>query len=386
MLQISHIDPFKAVVLQKEEIRMADIGQDCVSFCYMISGADTFDTPESRECRGIVFNKAGHVVGRPLHKFFNVNERAETQMGVLDWSKVVRVMDKRDGSMIHSVITPAGIMLKSKKTFSSDVAQASQKWMDARPLVASMVSNLAAQNLTAIFEWTAPDARIVLFYPDAELQLLHIRDNLTGQYVRSKDLREFAAMYGVKCVDEVDEFFWTMGGEGLPVTREFDIKKMLEAAETREGVEGWVIQFEDGNMVKLKTKWYMERHRIMTFLRERDIAEAVVNETLDDTKAALVGEGVNIDRILEIEAEVVRQINHVRSWVEDVIATDGHLPRKDFALHYMKTHQEFGWFGLLMARFSGKEPNYNEWYLKHVLKDKWSLQQLVLMPSIAEGD
>ena len=370
-------------------MREAEIGHGTTSFCYMVSAEGTFDSAWARECRGITFNTiGGFVTGRTLHKFFNVNERVETQVANLDWSKVVRVMDKRDGSMIHSVWTTAGPMLKSKKTFDSEVAKAAEDWMLAEKDLNTfkMIMRLQAQNATAIFEWTAPDARIVLFYPEPELQLLHVRDNDTGRYWDTYELKALVAEHGVKLVQEVDEFYWTMGGEGLPETREFDVKKMLEAAETREGIEGWIVQFENGDMVKVKTKWYLERHRAMTFLRERDIAEAVLNESLDDLKSLLVSEGVNIDEILKIEAEVVRHLNSMRSWVEDVIAKDGHLPRKEFAIQYQQSHSEFGWFGLLMTRFVGKEPNYKDWFTKHVLKDKFSLRQLVLVPSVAEGD
>ena len=388
MLEILNLDEFRAMISHKEEMREADIGEDCVSFCYMVSGENTFDTASARECRGIVFNKtAGVVVGRPLHKFFNVNERAETQLDAIDWSKVVRVMDKRDGSMIHSVWTMNGIRLKSKKTFDSDVAKAAEAWMHAQPdlNVFRFIMRMQAMSKTAIFEWTAPDARIVLFYPDSELKLLHVRDNKSGEYMDLEDLRKWADEYGVKMVDEVDEF-WLVPDGAQFLKREFDIHTMLDAVNTREGIEGWVIQFEDGNMVKVKTKWYLERHRAMTFLRERDIAEAVLNESIDDLKSLLVSEGVHIDEILNIEEAVVDQISGVHHWVEGVILRDGKMDRKDFALQYQKSHGEFGWFGLLMARFSGKEPDYKAWYVRHCLKEKWSLRQLNMVPSVAEGD
>jgi len=378
MLNITSLSEFRAKVIHKEEIREIDLGEGCTSFCYMVAAEGTFDDAWSRECRGIVFNtRSGQVVGRPLMKFFNVGERIETQVTALDWTKVVRVMDKRDGSMIHSVWTDGGIRLKSKKSFDSDVAKAAQAWMEARPMVRQMVSNMMAQNCTAVFEWTAPDARIVLFYPDAELRLLHVRNNETGVYMNGEVMRAYANQYAVKCVDEVDEFF---------VNGVFDVKKMLEAAKTREGVEGWIVQFENGDMVKVKTDWYLKRHRAMTFLRERDIAEAVLNESLDDLKSMLVGEGVDISEILKIEAEVVRQINHVRSFIEETVSNSHHMSRKEFALQYQKSHNEHGWFGLLMTRFTGKEPDYKTWYEKHALKEKWSLRQLNLVTSVAEAE
>lgn len=387
MLKINDINEFRSKVSHKEEIREMDIGEDCTSFCYMVAAEGTFDDAWLRECRGIVFNSSlGKVAARPLHKFFNVGEREETRVENLDWSKVVRVMDKRDGSMIHTVWTMNGLRLKSKKSFESDVAKAAEDWMHSQPglNVFKFCTRMQALNKTAIFEWTAPDARIVLFYPEAELRVLHVRDDVTGEYMHPEDLRKWAAEFGVSVVDEVDEFFgeFTLG----QMKHEFDVKKMLDAAKTREGVEGWIVQFENGDMVKVKTDWYLKRHRAMTFLRERDIAQLVIDEGLDDMKSLLVGEGVDISEILKIEAEVVRQINEVRSWVDGVIAKDGKMDRKEFAIQYQKSHNEYGWFGLLMARFSGKEPDYKAWYERNALKEKWSLRQLNLVPSVAEAE
>ena len=130
MLNIKNTAEFRKNVLHKEEIRESDIGHGVTCFCYMVSAEGTFDSDWLRECRGITFDSVtGNVNGRPLTKFFNVNEKESTQVANLDWSKVVRVMDKRDGSMLTSVLTSDGVMLKTKKTFTSDVAIAANKWM-----------------------------------------------------------------------------------------------------------------------------------------------------------------------------------------------------------------------------------------------------------------
>lgn len=395
LTEIFDLDTFVAAIKHKDEMRVADIGHGMTSVCYMISAEGTFDNEWLRECRGIVFDKQiGTVVGRPLHKFFNLNEREESRADRIRWFDVVRVMDKRDGSMIHTVALDSGEMkLKSKKSFESDVAIAAQRLYDSKQNYVDFGRFLNGENLTAIFEYTAPDARIVLFYPEPELKLLHVRNNGTGRYMTPDELKWCHQSFGIPLVDEVDEFFElvpsppgmeTQGGP--PCIWEFNVNKMLEVAKTREGVEGWIVQFSDGNMVKVKTEWYLKRHRAMTFLRERDIAQLVLDEGLDDLKSLLVGEGVDISHILKIEADVVGQLGHVRHWVEEVIAKDGKMPRKDFALQYQATHREHGWFGLLMTRFLGKEPDYKDWYAKHALKEKWSLRQLPMGASVAEAD
>ena len=392
MIKITSLSEFRNAVASKDEIREAQIGTCETSFCYMIAAENTFDSPEARECRGIVFNHFRDVVvGRPLHKFFNVGERESTRAENIDWSKVIRVMDKRDGSMIHTVWSAEyGLRLKSKKSYDSDVAKAAENWMHSEEGrgVHQFCLRMQALNKTAIFEWTAPDARIVLLYTKPELVLLHVRDNVTGEYMRPEDLHTWANEYGVRVVDEVDDFFdiVEVNEMGCLFDTRFNVQKMLEAAKTREGIEGWIVQFEDGDMVKVKTDWYLRRHRAMTFLRERDIVELVLDEGIDDLKSLLVTEGVDVSEIIRIENEVVEQLRNVRHLVEETIKNEGHRDRKEFAIEFSKTHADFGWFGLLMTRYTSKEPDYKEWYRKWVLKDKWTLRQLVLIPSVAEGE
>lgn len=100
MLTINHISELREKISHKDEIRESYIGIGEVCFCYMIASENTFDDAWSRECRGIVFNEhCGRVISRPLSKFFNVGERESTRVENIDWSKVIRVMDKRDGCL-----------------------------------------------------------------------------------------------------------------------------------------------------------------------------------------------------------------------------------------------------------------------------------------------
>lgn len=133
-------------------------------------------------------------------------------------------------------------------------------------------------------------------------------------------------------------------------------------------------------MVKLKTKWYMDRHHAMTFLRIRDIARMVVDETLDDLKAKLVGDGIDIAQINEIEEKVVREIDYIIERVEMTYDANKHLDRKDFAI-LLKGHPLFG---LLMQKFSGKEPDYKGFFAKTKLDEMFDLTQLNLTDSVAE--
>jgi len=61
---------------------------------YNVMMSDTFDCPNRRECRGIIFDTAsGDIIRRPFQKFFNVNEREETQDHVVDLSRPRAVLE-----------------------------------------------------------------------------------------------------------------------------------------------------------------------------------------------------------------------------------------------------------------------------------------------------
>jgi len=364
---IECLDDLLPHIKNKPEIRVDHQSNGMTVVCYMVSAENTFDSAWTRECRGITFGPDGKIAGRSLHKFFNVNEREETRPENLP-SNIVRLMDKRDGSMIHTVKVGDTFRLKSKKSFDSDVAKAATEWIN-RPENANFYrfcEVMAWNDETAIFEFTAPDARIVLPYKNAELKLLHVRDNKTGEYWN----RDY--MHGIfgkgNCVEEFNCEFITL-------------QMLLDQAKTVENIEGWIAQFPN-EMVKVKCDWYLKRHRAMTFLRERDIAQLVLDEGLDDIKSMLVGDGVNIADILAIENKVAQQIVEMELRVKDILYWDSTMDRKSFAIK----HQGTPHFGLLMAAYTGKEPNYKDYFEKNILKQEYSLRQLALMDTTAEAE
>lgn len=351
---------------------------------YIISMENTFDSKHAIEARGIVFGTDGSVISRPLHKFFNVNERAETQAHLIPWNRITRVMNKRDGSMIHSVKLDGGVKplcdgakfaLKTKKSFESDVVLSVNDWLrKSAPAdidYVGLCNECAERNLTAIFEYTAPTNRIVVYYDEPSLKLLHVRENRSGKYLSKSELLELCVPFNVEVVED-DPF--VMGLLKVDPTLLFDHAQVLT------GVEGWVLQFDNGDMVKLKTKWYMDLHNSMTFLRERDIAELVVNEQIDDLKAKLVSEGVDISEIIEVENRVISEINRIKQAVEQTTQEAVELFGQDKKLIVQKylTEENFKYFKLMAYKLVGKEPDYVKYFAQKELNEKFGLRQLNL--------
>jgi len=370
---ITTLEEFQSQIGDMPEIRFDTNADGFTIVCYMIAAAETFSGKNAiwaRECRGITFGPDGRLVSRPFHKFFNIGEREETQLHNLDISRVSRVMDKRDGSMVHPIHVPArggsGIIFKTKKSFDSGVAIAATKVLHEEKFAEHLeFCQLCTRlGITPIFEFTSPKAQIVLYYEETDLQLLHIRDNLTGHYFRN--VHEFVEGLGFKSIKIVDEV------KINPPT----VESLVAGLETETEIEGYVFQFDDGQMVKGKTAWYLELHHTITFVRERDIAEMVLNETLDDYRSYLAISGrskEHFDEIDRIEHEVLTGIREIEDEIDaGVREAAQYSTLKEIAIA-MKGHKMFS---AIMSHYRHSEFDVKEYFKKHLLKERFDLQQL----------
>lgn len=357
--RIHHIDDLRRAVSDKEEIRFNVQPNGYHVVCYMISNNDTFDSDMARECRGITFYPNGNIASRPLTKFFNLGERESTQQHNIDWSKVTRVMDKRDGSMAQAVLVNNRVTFKSKKSFESDVAKMMNAYAEKNTNVQDLCFDMMFKGITPVFEFTSPNARIVLPHKEDEMYLLHARENVTGRYLTHEELIRWANPHGVAVVANI-------------LTDDFNIDDLLAYVETAEGIEGYVIQFENGDMVKIKTPWYLALHHTVTFTRERDVAEMILNETIDDYKSYLTEVGVSHDKVIDIENRIVKIMNDLQSSVESMANVDKDLDRKDFAIKNRMNPL----FALMIKHYCGEVVPYQSHFEKYILNDEFGLEQV----------
>lgn len=367
-----NIDTLTELSQQKPEIRKRVEPNGFVTFCYMIAEQDTFNGMTARECRGITFDSNGNLAGLPLHKFFNVGEREETQEHNLKWDQVTAVFEKIDGSLIHTVNDNGNLLLKSKKTFDSDVAIAAMKWLNERPIIKQHIIDVMKDGYTLIFEWVSPEHRIVIRHPEPKLILLHVRNHETGYYAGPNTLASLASVIGLEYRPVVTEFH---------VDGVFDYTLMKNALETRKDIEGWVIQFNNHEMVKAKTKWYLDLHHAITFVRERDIAKMVINETIDDYKAFLSANGESLAPVLEIEHKVVSLLTCIEKEIREIVEADKELSRKDFAIKHKK-HQRFG---LLMSAYLGQDVDLKDYFMKNLIQE-FSLEVVDIAPVVTDTE
>ena len=295
---------------------------------YNVMMADTFDCPIRRECRGIIFDsETGEILRRPFHKFFNVNEREETQDHVVDLSRPHVILEKLDGSMIAPFRVDRQTIWGTKMG-ATDVAKPVEEFVKNHPVYADFALGLLTGECTPIFEWCSRKQRIVLDYPEDRLILTGIRENVSGKYWTHTEMREYAEIFGI------------------PVVRQFepqtDMKAFLEYVSGLEDLEGFIVRFDDGHMLKLKCHWYLQIHKAKeAILQDRNIVELILDEKLDDVKAHLPAE--DRDRLSQFEFDFNIEVASTCMTIESILdgIAEDVIDRKTFALEIAPNFNQF---------------------------------------------
>jgi RNA ligase len=305
---LPHIEGHEEFIVAKRE------GYTVIN--YAVAAANTFDMtgPDDlggairRECRGLIFNADGVLISRPFHKFFNVNEREETQAHCIDVSAPHVIMEKMDGSMIRPILINDCLRLGTKMGIT-DVAADAETWLTAQnPLLKEWIIKRVRGNVTPIFEWVSPSNQIVLAYEEADLVYLGSRDNVTGEYTMD-DSCPF---------NTVPRYGSVEGGIAGYINRKREEKER----------EGDVIRFDDGHMLKIKSDWYVRIHRTIDRIKfDRNIVDLLVNESIDDAISILPAAQVDRIRAFEIRfweafAETERRLSAYREACESEYKND----------------------------------------------------------------
>lgn len=270
-----------------------------------------------RECRGIIFcSETGVILRRPFHKFFNVNEREETQDHVINLSNEHAVLEKLDGSMIAPFFV-GNRLIWGTKMGDTEVAQPVHEFVENNARYIDFAKQCIEDGFTPIFEWCSRKQRIVLDHPEDQLILTAIRNMKTGVYTKQ---------------------MWLEGWEkhwNIPVVRAFDpqsdMKEFIEYVRGLENIEGFVTRFSDGHMVKLKCDWYVQIHKAKdSLLHDRNIVDMWLNNTIDDVKAHL--DQNDRDRLDQFTASLESWINARVKMIYNTRVATRKMSRKDFAM------------------------------------------------------
>jgi T4 RnlA family RNA ligase len=317
------------------EIKTFLDGYQVSMFNYRLATYSDFIDKGKKELRGLtfVFNLDGSLYQRYLllEKFFNLNQTPESMYSVVKDYKVKFVNNKEDGSIASFIRLPNGKAYgKSKMAFISDQAIAINRIYHNNPNIRIFVDWCLDNNIVAVFEYVSPMNRIVLKYKKEELILLRLRDNNTGKHI---DIKEYLSkLNGLKIAPSKED--------------SLDLDELIELTAEQTECEGWVVHTEDvfgGDFFfKLKTPWYVERHRLLTeyVTRENQIVHLILDEKIDDLLGQIPEDEKDThERINRIITIVRTQFNKKVADIEHdyQIFVDMDFNKKDYALKYGKT-------------------------------------------------
>ena len=359
---IRHLDDVRPAIEGRDEFIIAERDWGYV-VNYMVAMADTFPSTHvvdemgfiqfdlwaaiRRECRGLLFHKDGSIMARRLHKFFNINERDETQFGAIDFTQPHVILEKLDGSMITPVVTDAGIRWGTKMGLT-DVGMGAELFVAQHPQYDQFARWCMDENagFTPIFEWCSRKQRIVVDYPEDRLVLIAARDIKSGEYVNHDWLQAYGKRYNIEVVKAY---------EGTAA----NMAHLMEETKGAEGIEGWVIRFDDGHMLKVKGEWYVRIHKTKDNLtHEKNVIELLISEKMDDAKAFMMDE--DRKRVEAFETEfwigVNDAVNRYERYFQTVVSSG--LDRKAYAQNWMPTIREQDPYApvFVFARFDSKDP------------------------------
>lgn len=274
-----------------------------------------------REARGLIFcSKTGELLSRPFHKFFNLGEREDVMEADLSMSHVI--MEKLDGSMIRPFRVGDTIRWGTKMGVT-DVAMQAEEFVAKNPQYqrfAKVVILDSHYPWTPIFEWCSRQQRIVIDYPEDRLVLLAMRDNFTGRYMDRRGLESIGRLWDIPVVETVD-------------ASNLSQEELVDHIRKMSDMEGVVVQFANGHMVKIKADQYVALHRAKSLLEnERDVVGLVLDEKTDDLKPLLPEADRN--RLDQFERDLWYDMLMFNSSVNAVLREieNNGVQRKEFAL------------------------------------------------------
>jgi len=223
----------------------------------------------------------------------------------------------------------------------------------------SFVSATLDQGLAAIFELISPFNQIVLSYNQTSLILLQLRSELTGEYYDIYN-HELVANFRIQTV-KIEKSI-------------LSLEEYVQDALTKEDIEGWIVTLSNGQMIKVKTKWYCDRHGLLTFdlVHEDRIISLIVNEQMDDALAMINENDPRRKYAHQIRDCLLQYFKEKEQTIIELVE-DFKGDRKSWALKNL-AHPYFP----IAASLAGK-PNYKDqiysYLKKHVLKITYRLME-----------
>jgi T4 RnlA family RNA ligase len=216
-----------------------------------------FWNPATIGCRGLVLDDHYQPIGRPLPKFFNIQEH---QGNLPDG--IPSIYEKLDGSLIVLFHYAGDWRVASRGSFTSEQA------LKATAMLVDYGDALAQLNpdYTYLLEVIYPTNRIVVDYGIQERLVM-----LAGVHTATGAELELG---GIDWPDRAQTYIATDFNAWL--------KNIEETQQELANQEGFILKWPNGYRLKYKLEDYVRLHRILTRIQAKDIWECLAqNQNLD---------------------------------------------------------------------------------------------------------
>lgn len=215
-----------------------------------------------RECRGLLLcSHTGRVLRRAFHKFFSINEVAETNQDAIDVLSLndVVLLEKIDGSLVSPLILMGSFEIQwaTRKALQSDLKDFCEKNSKHSDYI-ELARYCIEKNQTPLFEWCVAGKSVgVIKHEETSLILLAIRDMVTGEYAIRSEVEAIARQFQVPCVQPFNKS--TSASQEMASSHVGTLSELVGQIKAEPApLEGVVAILNNGqSFLKIKTLWYV---------------------------------------------------------------------------------------------------------------------------------
>ncbi len=266
------------------------------SYSYRLASWTHFTLPFAKDCRGTSFiydktEDTWELFTRGYQKFFNLSEGIPKDE-YMKLNTPVKSFEKLDGSLIMVGRIKGELITKSKTSINSDHAIEAQKLVNSNKKLQLFLHKEIDNNITPVFELVGQGIfRIVLNYKESELIYLGSVDNINYTvFTHCDDI-------GVRPAETYD----------------FNWDELLDIQDkSKPDIEGFVVQVENGEFIKVKVKSYVHLHHLKDNINNvKNLVHLILDDNLDDLIGNFQDDKDTLKYIQETQDKLSNHFNHL---------------------------------------------------------------------------
>lgn len=298
------------------------------SFNYRLDVFQSFNQCGARNFRGTTFDiESKELLALPFYKFFNYNQSEFTLDKIVKTWKIKNIYEKVDGSLIFFYKVNGKLVARTQRRCNNIQSNEAMKIVNQNNDIKKWIEDTIENGYTPLFELLSNmDPHIVYYNNIDTICLLRIRNRSDGTlYMADLDI---LPLYESSLIS-----VFPIYNDKLITINDIinDCKENI--FERNELREGYVVLFENGELVKFKRPQYLSLAKLHD-LHHTDtcIVEMLFNETLDDGLSEFKDNQSMLNYINNIIEAVDDTYNKKIKKAKDYYNQNKDLDRKLFAI------------------------------------------------------